>query len=187
MPALKISREEAIERISDVFRRHGYEGATLSLISKATGLGRASLYHHFPGGKVDMAREVFGQVGEHVEVDILASLRESGTPEERLERWVKGVDRFYSRGNKNCLLGTMILSGGSGRFSKELADALRAWIEALAHVLEDASLPRAVARRRAENAVGQIQGALVVCRGLNEPKHFQRILRELPEQLLTEV
>ena len=56
MPAQKITREDALDRITAVFRKWGYEGATLRMISEATGLGRASLYHHFPGGKDDMAR-----------------------------------------------------------------------------------------------------------------------------------
>lgn len=185
MPALKISREEVVERISDVFRRAGYDGATLRDISDATGLGRASLYHHFPGGKEGMAREVFDQVNQAVEVDILSPLRSEGTAEERLVRWVDGVGRFYARGGKNCLLGAMVLSGSSDRFAKELAGAFLAWIGALASTLEQAGVPSAEAQRRAENAVGRIQGALVVSRGMKDIGHFQRVLAELPDDLLS--
>ncbi len=46
---------ELITILDDVFRRRGYEGATLSVLSRACGLGKASLYHHFPGGKDEMA------------------------------------------------------------------------------------------------------------------------------------
>ncbi|TGQ06111.1 helix-turn-helix domain-containing protein, partial [Mesorhizobium sp. M00.F.Ca.ET.217.01.1.1] len=42
--------------IGEVFREHGYEGASLALIGAATGLGKGSLYHFFPGGKEEMAR-----------------------------------------------------------------------------------------------------------------------------------
>lgn len=184
MPVAKISREEAIDRIADVFRRYGYDGASLRLISKAAGLGRASLYHHFPGGKAEIARAVFRHLGEQVEADILAPLREGGTPDHRLEQWIQGVNRFYDHGCKNCLLGTMVLSGGVDRFSKELAEAFRSWIEALSQVLRVAGVPRELARRRAESAVGQIQGALVVSRGLGDEAHFERVLQELPRQLL---
>ncbi len=59
MPITKVTEEELLDRLTSVFRTHGFEGASLSLISKATGLQRASLYHRFPGGKEEMAKAVF--------------------------------------------------------------------------------------------------------------------------------
>jgi len=52
----KITDAQLTDALTDVFRTYGYEGATLSRISEATGLQRASLYHRFPGGKEAMAR-----------------------------------------------------------------------------------------------------------------------------------
>ena len=130
MPKIKISREEAVERIAEEFRRHGYAATSLSRIAAATGLGRASLYHHFPGGKDDMVREVFRKVGEEVG-EILALLREPGDPRARIVTSMKAVERFYAGGAKNCLLGAMVLSGGSELFADELAGAFGAWIDAL--------------------------------------------------------
>jgi AcrR family transcriptional regulator len=184
VPASKISREAAIDRIADVFRRFGYDGASLSAISSATGLGRARLYHHFPSGKEEMAREVFAQLGQAVQEDILDPLAAAGTPEQRLARWAKGVERFYAKGTKNCLLGAMVLSGSSDLFAAQLSGSFHAWIEALARTLRDAGLSKAVARRRAEDAVDRIQGSLVVSRGLRDARHFQRVLAELPGELL---
>ena len=51
-------RIELLNALSDVFRKRGYEGATLAELAAAANLGRASLYHHFPGGKAEMARQV---------------------------------------------------------------------------------------------------------------------------------
>ena len=36
-------RADLVPLLGEVFRSHGYEGATLALISKATGLGKGSL------------------------------------------------------------------------------------------------------------------------------------------------
>ena len=49
MPITKVNEDELLDRLTDVFRTYGYEGASLSKISEATGLQRASLYHRFPG------------------------------------------------------------------------------------------------------------------------------------------
>lgn len=53
-----MSKEEVIAQLTKVFRQYGYEGATLARLSEATGLGKASLYHHFPKGKEEMAAVV---------------------------------------------------------------------------------------------------------------------------------
>ena len=51
-------RGDVLPALTEVFRTHGYEGASLALISRHTGLGKGSLYHFFPGGKEEMAAEV---------------------------------------------------------------------------------------------------------------------------------
>ena len=185
MPRSKISREEAVERIAEEFRRHGYAGTSLSRIAEATGLGRASLYHHFPGGKDEMVRQVFRKVGEEVG-EILALLEEPGDPRDRITASMKAVERFYAGGAKNCLLGAMVLSGGSELFADELAAAFAAWIDALSATIRDAGVPARIARRRAEDAVMRLQGALVVTRGMKDTGVFRRLLSELPGQLLEE-
>ena len=55
-------RSDVLPLLAEVFREHGYEGASLSLISKATGLGKGSLYHFFPGGKEEMAVAVLAEI-----------------------------------------------------------------------------------------------------------------------------
>lgn len=183
MPRTIISREDAIERIAEQFRRNGYAATSVSQLAEATGLGRASLYHHFPGGKEEMVREVFRKVGEEVG-QILDLLRAPGDPRARIMASMHAVDRFYGGGAKNCLLGSMVLSGGLELFAEELGGAFAAWVGALSAVVEDAGIPRKIACRRAEDAVVRLQGALVVTRGTNDPKFFKRMLAELPDQLL---
>lgn len=44
MPAPLIPRDEAIDRLLEVFQRLGYDGASLAELSRGTGLGKSSLY-----------------------------------------------------------------------------------------------------------------------------------------------
>jgi hypothetical protein len=62
--------------------------------------------------------------------------------------------------------------------------ALERWSGAIAAVLEEAGLSSDLARERGEDAVIQIQGALVVSRGLADLKPFSRTVFELPTRLL---
>ncbi|MEO1396256.1 MAG: TetR family transcriptional regulator [Cyanobacteria bacterium J06634_5] len=57
-----------------MFRQFGYEGVTLTKISRETGLGKASLYHHFPGGKGAMAEATLACVNQLLETSILQPL-----------------------------------------------------------------------------------------------------------------
>lgn len=54
-PMPSASRDVHIPALFQLFRESGYDGVSLAQIAVATGLGKASLYHHFPGGKVEMA------------------------------------------------------------------------------------------------------------------------------------
>ncbi|MEO0971892.1 MAG: helix-turn-helix domain-containing protein, partial [Pseudomonadota bacterium] len=53
-----INDDDLLDRLSSVFREVGYEEASMALLASASGLKKASLYHRFPGGKEQMAREV---------------------------------------------------------------------------------------------------------------------------------
>ncbi len=187
MPAQRLTRDQALDRITEVFRRWGYDGATLRMLSEATGLGRASLYHHFPGGKEEMAHAVFAHIGGRVQRHVIDPLSGAGTPRERLERHARGVSRVFDGGKSNCLWGAMVLGGGIELFADEIETALTAWIRAVAAVLRDAGVAPREATRRAEAAMVRVQGALVVSRGLASTAHFQRVIKGLPSALLGEV
>src|SRR3954447_16629220 len=98
-------RADLLPLISEVFRSHGYEGATLALIGKATGLGKGSLYHFFPGGKAQMAAEVLTEIDHWFEVNIFAPLRLSEDPAKAVADMTAGVDRYFRSGHRVCLVG----------------------------------------------------------------------------------
>ena len=183
-----MKKNELLEKIADVFRSHGYEGATLTRLAEATGLKRASLYHRFPGGKEEMAREVMKMIGDQVRADLFSALEdESLTPEERLQAWVEASISFYHGGAKNCMLGAMLLSGGDHLFEPELRLAMQRWITSIANVLQLAGANEALASERARYAVERIQGGLIVARALGEPNAFANDVRQLPETLLKDL
>jgi len=187
MPSIKVEPDPIIDRLTEVFRTVGYEGATLSKLSKATGLQRASLYHRFPGGKKEMAEAVLAQVSTWLDTHVLAPLTGSETPHARLQKMAMALDTFYAQGGTSCLLDALSFGEGSDLFHDHIRAAFAHWIEALAAlVVESTGCPKAEARQRAEDAVLSIQGALVLARGTGNTQPFQRVLKKLPTLLLTE-
>ena len=184
MPAALLSRDEVVERLMRVVRRRGYDGASLAELSKATGLGRSSLYHHFPDGKDDMVRAVLSRLEHELRESVFDPLRRPGPARQRVDNMVKTLDAYYRGGREACVLGNLVLGTSRTRFWAELRAMFDEWIDALAAALADGGLSKPTARRRAEDAVMRIEGALILAGGMDDISLFGRMLKQLPGELL---
>lgn len=97
-----MSRERAIAKIIPIFRQHGYEGTTLKMLSQATGLGKASLYHYFPNGKEGIGTAVLEYIGSGFSKTVLKPLTGRGEPAEKIQKMCQGLREFYRQGKINC-------------------------------------------------------------------------------------
>src|SRR5215470_6536148 len=104
MPAALASREVVLERLLATFRDQGYDGASLAELSSASGLGKSSLYHHFPGGKADMAEQVLAHLAASLERTLFEPLRAPLRPAQKLNAMLDALDAFYEGGKRACLL-----------------------------------------------------------------------------------
>ena len=177
-------RADLLPLISEVFRGHGYEGATLALIGKATGLGKGSLYHFFPDGKAQMAAEVLAEIDHWFEVNIFAPLRRSDDPAQAIAEMTDGVDRYFRSGHRVCLVGVVALGASRDIFSSQVQDYFSRWNDALTQTLRRAGLTPSVARRRSADALVTIQGALVLARALDDTKVFGQAMVDMKARLL---
>ena len=183
MPAAIATRTEVLDRLMESFRRDGYDGASLATLSERTGLGKSSLYHHFPGGKEEMALAVLDHLN--------AGLRETferaeaeANPKKKLVILLDAVDTLYDGGKKACLLARLGASVDRARFSAALKAAFGGLMSTLAGICRADGMTAAEARNRAESAVVRIEGALVVAAGVGDPGVFKRALRELGATML---
>ncbi|MFT4279460.1 MAG: TetR/AcrR family transcriptional regulator [Rhodopseudomonas sp.] len=170
--------------LGEVFRTHGYEGASLALITEATGLGKGSLYHFFPGGKKQMAEEVLAEIDGWFEANIFAPLRDPSDPRAAIAAMLSGVDDYFRSGHRVCLVGVIALGHARDEFAVLVNDYFARWQDTLAVALRCCGLSTVVARRRAEDAVLSIQGALVLARARGDAAVFTRTLSELKTRLL---
>jgi TetR/AcrR family transcriptional regulator, lmrAB and yxaGH operons repressor len=179
-----IPRAEAVDRLLEVFRRLGYDGASLTELSRGTGLGRSSLYHYFPNGKEEMGLAVLHKVHAWIEENALRPLQDPGLPKERLDRMLRALDSFYAGGKNACVLGNLVVGGARHLYQRQLRFTFSTWVEGLELLCIEAGLSRREARERAEDVVLQIEGALVLSGGLDDPTPFRRLLRKISEKLL---
>jgi AcrR family transcriptional regulator len=184
MPAPLLSKPDMLARLTELFREKGFDGAALSDISESTGLGKSSLYHHFPNGKEEMALEVLAHLEEQLERALFEPMRSAEPPKQKLNRMLDTIDTFYDSGKKACLLERLCASVDATRFRRPLGRAFKTWIDAVEALGVESGLPRTVARARAEDLVVRIEGALVVCAGTGNTEVFARTIRELRHSVL---
>ncbi|MDV3352464.1 TetR/AcrR family transcriptional regulator [Leptolyngbyaceae cyanobacterium CCMR0082] len=178
-----MAREPYLPVLFRLFRRHGYDGVSLANIAEATGLGKASLYHHFPGGKAEMVRETLAYSGRWMADNIVAPLQGDGEPLERLRGMCDRISALYEAGEQPCLLASLTLGASRDMFHEAIKDRLQTLVDAIASVLIEAGLDPDLAQQRGEDAVMTIQGSLILSRGLDDPKPFQRAIAQLPDRL----
>jgi len=171
IPPAPSSRDEIVICLFDLFRRAGYEGVSIGEISRATGLGKSSLYHHFPGGKADMAAAVVAFAKGWMKARVLAPLRAPSPLADRVDAMLAAVRELYDGGAAPCLVASMLLSRDP--IDADVGALIRDWIDALAAALREAGLPPREAVERATSAVITIEGALIVARAAMRLEIFE--------------
>src|SRR5476649_1685985 len=163
-------RDDVVPMLAEVFRLHGFDGASLARICEGTGLGKGSIYHFFPGGKEEMADAVLAEIGAWFRDQVYAPLREADDVQKGLDDMFRVVGRYFESGRKVCLVGVFALGGERDRFGVAIKQYFIDWVAALAAAL-------------AQDVVGGIQGALVMARACDKPALFAQALRRLRERV----
>lgn len=173
MARVMTDRDAAIPALAEAFREHGFEGASLTRLSAATGLGRGSLYNFFPGGKEEMAAAVLAHVDEWFTTRVFGPLRAaaSGDPSAVGDMFA-AVDGYFRSGRRVCLQGAFALGRERDRFAGTIRGYFERWIASLAAALAAAGMPEPEAHEAAVETVAAIQGGIVLSRALDQPEIF---------------
>ncbi|MEO1082058.1 MAG: TetR/AcrR family transcriptional regulator [Pseudomonadota bacterium] len=160
-----------------MFRRYGYQGATTKLLAEASGLGKSSLYHHFPSGKEDMALAVVAKTQELLFEQLMAPL--AGDPgDKEIGAFVALLERFYRDGRLGCVIATLSLGDCPKPVARAIKSLLEDWIDAVARV-SDPPGERATAVR----IVRAIQGGLVLGLAAGKPAYFADAMQDVAAML----
>jgi TetR/AcrR family transcriptional regulator, lmrAB and yxaGH operons repressor len=178
-------RSDVVPILAEVFREHGFEGASLSIITEMTGLGKGSLYYFFPGGKTEMARAVLVEIDDWFENQIYSPLRKNADSQTAIRMMCRAVTDYFKSGRRICLVGVFALDNVRDRFALQINNYFAAWIAALDQALQKIGHSAEIARSLAEEAIIGIQGALVIARALNDTSVFDRAMIRIEQQLIS--
>ena len=178
-------KSDVIPLLGEIFRECGFAGASLSEITRRTGLGKSSLYHFFPQGKQEMAEAVLDDVATWFEVNVFKPLRAGKNPDTSIDKMFKQVDSYFYSGKRICLVGVFALDDTRDLFAVRINAYFSSWTKALIIALKHRGLSTKDARESAEDVVAGIQGALVLARSQDNPRIFTRTLKRLQYRLLS--
>ena len=169
-----MNKKELIQILMTEFRKTGYEGLSLSQISKSTGLGKASLYHHFPNGKKEMSLEVLKYTNNWVQTELYPIVNKDLSPNKKLDNLMQTLNEFYFKGENSCLLDVMSIENSSENelniHSKEI---LLNFTNVLNKLAKDFGKSNEEASMISQIALSIFQGALIQTRILKDKNIFQ--------------
>ena len=179
------TRDDIVKELLDLFFIFGYNGTTLSLIAERTGLGRASLYHHFPGGKEEMARAVLQQADAWGDAHICSLRNAHELPaDERLRVTLNKIDSVHYRPEQLSPANAFTIGEGALLYREHVATRFRNMALLVGELLQAIGLPENVARRRGWELQLLWEGGLVSARVLNDMSIFRDLMRNMPAYLL---
>ncbi|MFN3770906.1 MAG: TetR/AcrR family transcriptional regulator [Ectopseudomonas guguanensis] len=187
----KTTRDKLIDAMIDALQRKGLHGVGLSELLAGAGAPKGSLYHHFPGGKTELAVAAIERIGQRAEQAFATLFERQSEPLEALATWLHGAlgqlqESAFERG---CPLATVALESGpeDQEIRAALANAFVAIRQALQQQLQRHAYPQP--QGLAALFVALYEGGLLQARvaGSSEPlKQAAATLLHLTRQHRTE-
>lgn len=176
----KINDEELLISLTKVFRARGYEGTSLKELSDVTGLKKASLYHRFPNGKREMAESVLDYMGKWVTDNIFNALtKEEDSSETRLKNGLLQIRKLYDGGKDSCIFRALSMQNGMELFHQSISKGMNEWLMAFKNLGLSMKLSDQVAEEMALQTLIDIQGSLILSKGLQDANVFESTLKKI--------
>lgn len=162
------SRDRLIAAMSDFLQCRGLHGVGVSEILAAADAPKGVLYHHFPGGKTELAVAAIHAAASRIKTDLAALAATAPTPAALLSAWFRSAQRRLEKSSfeRGCPLAAVALE--STPDDRALREALREAFDDLKRFLGDvliaAGIPSDRARSLAMLIVSAYEGALIQSR-----------------------
>lgn len=162
------AKERILDASSELFRRQGLTGTGIKQILDQAHAPFGSLYHHFPGGKDELAAETIKRAGEYygqlvtemllAEPDLVSGVREAFI--------AAGRDLAATGYADACPIETVALEVASTneRLRLATAEVFDSWLDGLTALLRSEGIEATQARALAHTIVSALEGAFVLAR-----------------------
>jgi AcrR family transcriptional regulator len=178
-------RDRMVAGAVRLLAERGLQATSLSSVLAATNAPRGSIYHHFPGGKRQLAVDAIAWTSAQVlaHLDACPADNAAGVLAWFVDLWRQSVQA--SGGSSGCPVAGIAIDAGDGGDAgdADLMAAARAafaqWTDRLADKLQAAGLPADRCGPVATTALAVMEGALILCRAERSIQPLEATAREL--------
>jgi AcrR family transcriptional regulator len=166
-----------------LFRERGYSGTGFRDVIAHSDAPRGSIYHHFPGGKVQLAEEAVRYAGDFVAAGTESAM---GTPRDPVAAvhafigwWRRVLVKSDFQAGCPIVAVTVESHEEAPQLAAAAAQAFQRWQDALAAGLRAGGADPARATRLAMLIVTSVEGATIVCRARRDTQALDDVAAEL--------
>jgi len=174
------ARQKMIDSAIVLFRERGVAATSMRDIVEHGGAPRGSIYHHFPGGKQQLALEATEFAGDFIAslLDALTTEGPAAAVDKYVGYWRSALtDKDFQDG---CPVASAALSGDETPEARDAAGrAFGRWEGALASAIAARGVPADRARSLATLAIAAVEGALVMARAQRSDEPLRAVAAEL--------
>ncbi|GAA3598779.1 TetR/AcrR family transcriptional regulator [Klugiella xanthotipulae] len=179
-----------IEAAIPLLETRGLEGMSFTDVLLASGAARGAIYHHFPGGKTQLARAAATQNGEQIR-GYLSAL-DGDTPLSIANAFFEGIRDAIraSAAGSGCAIAAIsvhakVTAEEQASLLNTANDALSSWIEELSRKFGQTGMNETDAQNLATLLIVTLEGAHPLCRAAGSTAPFEAAaaaLRNLIDQ-----
>jgi TetR/AcrR family transcriptional regulator, lmrAB and yxaGH operons repressor len=173
------TKSRMISAAIGLLQRHGLAAMAFTDVLAESGAARGAIYHHFPGGKQQLALEAARRNAEDVRGHLHA-LR-AHTPREVVEAFLGSVRPVVqaSAGGGGCAVAAVTVDGGAAIADQDslrnvAAEAFTGWVGELTEKLAHAGMSSSQAADLATLMIVALEGAHILCRAAGSIAPFDR-------------
>ncbi|GCF09325.1 TetR/AcrR family transcriptional regulator [Dictyobacter arantiisoli] len=177
------TRTRIIATTVELMEAQGYHATGLNQILHLSATPKGSLYHHFSGGKEELAAEAVSAAGQAFTHELDAIIVEGTDLGMALSLLISFFRERLQTSNfqKGCPLATVTLemAATSDLIQHASRAGYHAWLTRLEHLLIASGCEPARAPARALFALSAIEGALLLCQAERSTHPLEQVVEEL--------
>jgi TetR/AcrR family transcriptional repressor of lmrAB and yxaGH operons len=175
-------RAELIAATGRLLRQRGYSGPSVNDFLDAAGASNGSMYHHFPGGKEELAAAAIDAAAEGVEAALLGAFEDTDDVVVAAQRSIDGmISALEADPRDGCPVAPTALdaAGTSEPLRLAAAAAFARWSGVFERALAR-SRDADIAASQARVLLSAIEGALLLDRTSHETTHLKALRDAVP-------
>jgi AcrR family transcriptional regulator len=177
------TRDRIVTATAELFRARGYHGTSLKQVTEASGAPIGSVYHFFPGGKVELAEAVLASTGASYRALFELIADAAPDPVTAIGDFFEGAAAVLEETGylDACPIGTVALEVASSdeRLRRATDAVFASWAEAAVTRLEAAGVGPAAARDLATTLIAGIEGGFMLSRAARSPEPMRTVGRAM--------